>query len=129
VTQFCFDAAAIVSWLAALRRDGIASPVRIGLAGPANVATLVRFAIRCGVTNSVRALTSRPDRFMRLVADSAPDGLVRGIGAGAGPELLAGVSGLHFFPFGGVAKSARWANAVRRGRFRLGPGGGLDVEI
>lgn len=129
VTQFCFEPAAVTAWLAALRAEGIAVPVRIGLAGPANVATLVRFAIRCGVTNSIRALTARPDRFLRLVSDSAPDGLVRGIAEAAPPALLAGVSGLHFFPFGGVAKTARWANALRRGRFRLAPGAGLDVEV
>ncbi|MCW5774198.1 MAG: hypothetical protein KIT16_21325 [Rhodospirillaceae bacterium] len=126
VTQFCFDAGAIAAWLEALRRDGIAVPVRIGLAGPANVATLVRFAMRCGVTNSIRALTARPDRFLRLVSDNAPDGLVRGL---AEAPALSGVAGLHFFPFGGVAKTARWANAVKRARFRLVPGGGLDVDV
>ena len=131
VTQFCFDAAAVIAWLAALRRDraqqgGMAVPVRIGLAGPANIATLVRFAIRCGVTNSVRALTTRADRFLRLVSDSAPDAPVRGL-AEAAP--LGGVAGLHFFPFGGVAKTARWANALKRNRFRIASGGGLDVEV
>jgi methylenetetrahydrofolate reductase (NADPH) len=131
VTQFCFEPAALTAWLAALRADGVTIPVRIGLAGPANVATLVRFAIRCGVTNSIRALTARADRFLRLVSDSAPDALVRGIAAAAAtdPALLAGVAGLHFFPFGGVAKTARWANALKRGRFGLGVGGGLDVEV
>ena len=129
VTQFCFEPGAVTAWLAALRRNGIAVPVRIGLAGPANVATLVRFAIRCGVTNSIRALTSRPDRFMRLVSDSAPDGLIRGIAEGTGADLLEGIAGVHFFPFGGVAKTARWANALRRGRFRLAPAGGIDVEM
>lgn len=126
VTQFCFEPAAVVSWLGALRRKGIAAPVRIGLAGPANVATLVRFAIRCGVTNSIRALTGRADRFLRLVSDSAPDALVRGLGEAA---PLEGIAGLHFFPFGGVAKTARWANALRRGRFRIAERGGLDVEV
>lgn len=131
VTQFCFEPAALTAWLTALRADGVTIPVRIGLAGPANVATLVRFAIRCGVTNSIRALTARADRFLRLVSDSAPDALVRGIAevAGADPALLAGVAALHFFPFGGVAKTARWANALKRGRFRIGTGGGLDVEV
>jgi len=126
VTQFCFDAAAVTAWLAALRVGGIAIPVRLGLAGPANVTTLIRFAMRCGVTNSIRALTGRADRFMRLVSDNAPDGLIRGI-AEAAP--LDGIAGLHFFPFGGVAKTARWANAVTRGRFRLAAGGGMDVEV
>ena len=131
VTQFCFESAALTAWLAALRADGVTIPVRIGLAGPASVATLVRYAIRCGVTNSIRALTARADRFLRLVSDSAPDALVRGIAesAGADPALLANVAGLHFFPFGGVAKTARWANALKRGRFRIGSGGGLDVEV
>jgi methylenetetrahydrofolate reductase (NADPH) len=127
VTQFCFEPDAVTAWLEGLRRDGVTVPVRIGLAGPANIATLARFAIRCGVTNSIRALTGRADRFLRLVADSAPDGILRGIAEGP-PALLAGVAGLHFFPFGGVAKSARWANAVKRGRFRLAPGG-LDVDV
>ena len=126
VTQFCFDPASVIAWLAALRRDGVAAPVRIGLAGPANVATLVRFAIRCGVTNSIRALTSRADRFLRLISDSVPDGLVRGIAESAPMEDIAG---LHYFPFGGVAKTARWANALKRGRFRIASGGGLDVEV
>lgn len=128
VTQFCFDAAAVSAWLSALRGDGIAAPVRIGLAGPANVATLVRFAIRCGVTNSIRALTGRADRFLRLVSDNAPDALVRGV-AEIGSAEAAGLAGLHFFPFGGVAKTARWANAVKRGRFRANASGGLDVEV
>jgi methylenetetrahydrofolate reductase (NADPH) len=129
VTQFCFEPAAIAAWLAALRGDGVAAPVRIGLAGPANVATLVRFAIRCGVTNSIRALTGRADRFLRLVSDGAPDALVRGIAESADRTLLGGVAGLHFFPFGGVAKSARWANAVKRGRFCTNASGGLDIEV
>lgn len=125
VTQFCFDPDAILAWLDGVRRDGIDTPVRIGLAGPANVATLVRFALRCGVTNSIRALAGRADKFLRLVSDNAPDGLLRAL---AEAPARAGIAGLHLFPFGGVAKSARWANAVKRGRFRLAPGGGFDVD-
>jgi len=52
---------------------------------------------------------------------------VRGL-AESNPALLAGVAGLHFFPFGGVAKTARWGNALKRGRFRTNAGGGLDVD-
>ena len=131
VTQFGFEPAAAVDWLGALRQSGVAIPVRIGLAGPANIATLVRFAIRCGVANSIRALTALADRFLRLVSDSAPDALLRGIAEASSADagVLAGVAGLHFFPFGGVAKTARWANALKRGRFRIAGSGGLDVEV
>src|SRR5262249_55165655 len=131
VTQFGFEPAAIAAWLRARGGEGNPIPVRIGLAGPANIATLVRFAIRCGVTNSIRARPARPGRFSRWAGDNAPATLVGGVAeaAPAGAELLRDVAGLHFFPFGGVARTARWANALKRGRFRLASGGGLDAEL
>jgi methylenetetrahydrofolate reductase (NADPH) len=42
VGQFCFDAQAIVQWIARLRDFGLEHPARIGLAGPTNLATLLR---------------------------------------------------------------------------------------
>jgi hypothetical protein len=75
--------------------------------------------------SATAALTGRADRFLRLVSDSAPDALVRGLA----DDEAAGIAGLHFFPFGGVAKTARWANALKRGRFRANASGGLDVEV
>src|SRR6516165_9784126 len=47
VTQFGFDAQAILQWIARLREFGVEHPVRIGLAGPTNLATLLRYAQRC----------------------------------------------------------------------------------
>src|SRR5262249_49651177 len=49
VTQFGFDAQAILQWIARLREFGVEHPVRIGLAGPTNLATLLRYPNRCGV--------------------------------------------------------------------------------
>jgi len=89
--------------------------VRIGVTGPANVATLLRFAVRCGVGNSMRVLSSRGAAMLRLLNEAAPDAIVRDLAAGAG----AGEIDLHFFPFGGVAKAARWANAVRNRAFTI----------
>jgi hypothetical protein len=51
---------------------------------------------------------------------------VRGLAESADGD---GIASLHFFPFGGVAKTARWANALKRGRFRANASGGLDVEV
>ena len=44
VTQFGFEATPILRWIAAQRAVGIDCPVHVGVAGPANVATLAKFA-------------------------------------------------------------------------------------
>jgi methylenetetrahydrofolate reductase (NADPH) len=108
VTQFAFAAEPILSWLADTRRDGVTAPVRIGLAGPAHLATLVRFALTCGIGNSLRVLRDRPGTIGRLLTDVGPDELVREIAAGLSRIAMPGVAGFHFFPFGGVDKAAAW---------------------
>src|SRR6202022_3539387 len=53
VTQFGFDAAPILRWIEALRAQHVICPVRVGIAGPATVATLAKFAGRCGSGESL----------------------------------------------------------------------------
>src|SRR5262249_57137772 len=72
VTQFCFDAQAILQWIARLREFGVEHPVRVGFAGPTSLATLLRYAQRCGVPASPPGL-ARPARLLRPpFAISAP---------------------------------------------------------
>ena len=56
VTQFCFDAPAILSFIAEVRGYGFDHRVRIGLAGPTSLSSLMRTPRRCGVRTSVHAL-------------------------------------------------------------------------
>jgi len=116
VTQFCFEAQPIVSWLQRTRARGIEVPVRIGLAGPARVVTLARYAMRCGIGNSVRVLTEQPS-FAKLLTDKGPEPIIRGIaaslGAGNTGLLPLGIAGLHFFVFGGFNRTVDWINSQR----------------
>lgn len=112
VTQFCFAAAPILAWLDAIRAAGVAAPVRVGLAGPASLATLVRFALRCGVGNSLRTLQARTNMIGRLLSDAGPDDLLRELATGLAARPQAGVDGLHFFPFGGLEKTSDWIAAA-----------------
>jgi methylenetetrahydrofolate reductase (NADPH) len=114
VTQFAFDARPILAWLAEARRAGIAAPVQIGVAGPAHAATLVRFALTCGIGNSLRMLRDRPRTVGRLMVDVGPDSLVREVAAGLADMPAHGVGGFHFFPFGGVGKTAEWLKKMVR---------------
>jgi methylenetetrahydrofolate reductase (NADPH) len=120
VTQFCFDPGAIVGWVERLRSRGVTAPVRVGVAGIANVRTLLNYARRCGIGNSIRALGTEPISLPRLLTQQGPEKVVRQVAAAAAG---ASVAGLHFFPFGGFAQTARWAQAVAAGRFRLDDSG------
>jgi methylenetetrahydrofolate reductase (NADPH) len=110
VTQFCFESAPILNWLGALDAHGITLPVIIGLAGPATPATLTKFALRCGIGNSIRALRNQIGRFGRLLIDTGPDDVMRGLEA-APRETTAAISGFHLFPFGGLRKAGSWLRA------------------
>jgi methylenetetrahydrofolate reductase (NADPH) len=115
VTQFCFEAAPILAWLARIRASGIVAPVRIGVAGPAGVTTLMKYAMRCGVGNSLRALKTQTSRLGALLGDTGPDQVVRDLAAAS--AALTNVAGLHLFPFGGVAKAGAWLRtAAANGR-------------
>src|SRR5262249_29969758 len=54
ISQLCFEPAPIVKMARELRGNGITLPIRIGLAGPTSAATLLKYAIICGVGPSVR---------------------------------------------------------------------------
>jgi methylenetetrahydrofolate reductase (NADH) len=107
VTQFCFESAPILGWIGELNAFGIDLPVIVGLAGPATPATLTKFALRCGIGNSMRSLRSRIGRFGRLLTDTGPDDVMRGLQS-APRTATAPIAGFHLFPFGGLRKAAGW---------------------
>jgi methylenetetrahydrofolate reductase (NADPH) len=113
VTQFCFESAPILQWIGALDKSGIDLPVIVGLAGPATTATLTKFALRCGIGNSMRALRAQIGRFGRLLTDPGPDEVVRGLWS-APAAATAAITGFHLFPFGGLRKAGNWLHDFGR---------------
>ena len=117
ITQFCFESAPILQWIGELDARGLGLPVIVGLAGPASPATLTKFALRCGIGNSIRSLRSQIGRFGRLLADTGPDDVMRGLRS-APPAATASIAGFHLFPFGGLRKAAEWSRGYRREALR-----------
>jgi methylenetetrahydrofolate reductase (NADPH) len=122
VTQFCFDARAILDYAARLRAFGFEQPLRIGLAGPTSLAGLLRYAGRCGVRASAQALARRSGMLRQMFALTVPDDLIRVLADAAPARVNA-----HFFSFGGLPATARWAQAVADGRIALDGAGGFTV--
>ncbi|MGY6634303.1 MAG: methylenetetrahydrofolate reductase [Alkalilacustris sp.] len=112
VTQFGFDAAPVIAWEARLRAAGLALPVRVGLAGPARLQTLIRFAVACGVGPSLEVLQRRARDVTRLLVPFTPEPVAARLAAhvAAAPDSL--IEGVHLFPLGGIAASAAWARGA-----------------
>lgn len=123
VTQFCFEAAPVLAWAA--RPSSLAMPIHAGLAGPASVTRLLRFAALCGVGSSVRALRARPGAVARLMTEAGPQTLLRELALQAAPPL----AGVHLYGFGGLEHTARWLRAMLDGRFELSANGEIHVGI
>ncbi|MDA4809440.1 methylenetetrahydrofolate reductase, partial [Enterobacter hormaechei] len=56
VTQFGFDAERFIRYAESLREHGVDLPVHLGVAGPAKITTLIKYAAMCGVGNSISFL-------------------------------------------------------------------------
>lgn len=115
VTQFCFEAKPVCDWISEIRRSGIDAPIHIGIAGPANPATLLKYAVQCGVGNSLRVLMNAPKRLGKILSTQTPDALLEDLSEGLS-RFEAGDIGMHIFSFGGVVKSARWLAECRKVR-------------
>lgn len=126
VTQFFFEAQPFIDWAASLRQQGVSARVVGGLAGPASVAALFRFAMRCGVGPSIRALGAKPTSMMKLLGDHGPELVIRDLVEAQADDGL-DFNGVHFFCFGGFLRACQWINAVAAGKFALTQNGGFMV--
>lgn len=111
ITQFAFDAGVVLAWLKALRAQGIAHPVRVGVPGPASIPQLARYAAMCGVGASATVFARYGISLGRLVGTAGPEVFVRRLAAGLTDAM--GPVGLHFFPFGGIGRSLDWMARYR----------------
>jgi methylenetetrahydrofolate reductase (NADPH) len=128
VTQFGFDTAALAAFDRELTTRDIALPVHVGVAGPASLKSLARFAALCGIGASLGALLTNPGalgalRSLVRTVDEIFPAIVR---LRAGP-LEARLVQPHFFAFGGVTKTVEWLEAVRAGRFEIDAATGAIV--
>jgi methylenetetrahydrofolate reductase (NADPH) len=108
-TQFAFEAKPIIAWVDSLKEAGIDIPVHIGIAGPAKLQTMIKFAIACGVGPSLKVLQKRAKDVTKLLLPFEPTTVLSELAAhkAANPDF--NIEKVHFFPLGGIKTNATWA--------------------
>ena len=108
-TQFAFEAGPIIDWANGIKEAGIDIPVHIGIAGPAKLQTLIKFAIACGVGPSLKVLQKRAMDVTKLLLPYEPTEVLTELAAhkAANPDF--NITKVHFFPLGGIKTNANWA--------------------
>jgi methylenetetrahydrofolate reductase (NADPH) len=113
VSQFAFEATPIIGLARKMRAQGITDPYRVGIAGPASHATLIKYALMCGVGASLRALRERQGLTRTMLTAETPEALLTDIALAREAEPSLGIAGVHFFTFGSLMKTAEWVESVR----------------
>ena len=112
ISQVCFDAEVIASWISAVRARGVSLPIVLGTPGCVEYTKLIRVSMKIGLGESARFLNNHKNWMGRLLARQfSPDALLRGLG----PVLTdpaANVTGLHLYTFNEVARTERWRRSM-----------------
>jgi methylenetetrahydrofolate reductase (NADPH) len=108
LTQFSFAPARVVEYCATLARVQPDLPVYVGIAGPTDPAALLRYAQRCGVSVSLRALRNLGTGIAQLVTNTDPHDQLVSIARYTSSREPSNVVGVHLYSFGGAVRTATW---------------------
>src|SRR5207342_1848096 len=108
VTQFSFSPARMVEFCSNLARTAPQVGIYMGVAGPTDPAALARYAQRCGVSVSLRALRNLGAGIAKLVTHTDPREHVVALARYARSREPSNLVGLHVYSFGGAVRTARW---------------------
>jgi len=109
-TQFAFDADPIIKWANDLQAAGIKLPIHIGIAGPAKLQTLIKFAIACGVGPSLKVLQKRAMDVSKLLLPYEPTQVLSELAEHKAANPNFNITHVHFFPLGGIKTNAVWTH-------------------
>ena len=112
LTQFSFAPGRIVEYCAEIARGFPGVSIYIGLAGPTDPLALLRYAQRCGVSASLRALRDQGFGAVKLVMHTDPREQLAAFAHYCLGQAPCNVAGVHVFSFGGVAATVAWMNSL-----------------
>ena len=75
----------------------------------------------------MRFISKQAKNVAKLLTVQAPDLLLSELAEGMASDENCLLAHFHYYPFGGFAKTATYANAVASGQIELKPKGGFSV--
>lgn len=108
VTQFCLSPQRVVDYCSGLARTLPDLPVYVGIAGPTDPVALARYAQRCGVSVSLRALRNLGAGIAKLVTHTDPHDQLVALARYSSFRGQSNVVGVHLYSFGGAVPTASW---------------------
>ena len=105
-TQFLFESKPVIDWANKILSNGITLPINVGIAGPAKLQTMIKFAIACGVGPSLRVLERRAKDITKLLFPFEPTNILTELADYKESNPNTNIEGIHFFPLGGIEKSS-----------------------
>ena len=112
VTQFSFAPNRVVDYCAQLARVAPDVSVYVGVAGPTDPVALARYAQRCGVSASLRALKNLGSGIAQLVTHSDPREQLVAVARYSLQREPSNVVGVHIYSFGGAVRTASWIRGL-----------------
>jgi methylenetetrahydrofolate reductase (NADPH) len=128
-TQFCFEADIVLAWEKSIRAAGNNLPIRVGIPGPATIKTLFRFAQVSGIGPSMRFIAKQAKNVAKLMTVQSPHILLDDLAQGMAADKDCMIKYFHFYPFGGFAKTAAYAQAIADGHIKTLPKGGFEALV
>ena len=107
-TQFGFNMGAALNWAQRLEEAGVDMPVHLGIAGPASVTSLIKYAAMCGVKASTAFLAKKSGVVTSLMTNHSPEPYIQPVEEHVAAHPTSLIKQFHVFPFGGIAKAADW---------------------
>ena len=66
LTQFCFTVEPVMEWLKQLHQYKIKIPIRLGVVGIVGIVSLIKYALYCGVGNSLQMIKDKYKNMLQL---------------------------------------------------------------
>jgi methylenetetrahydrofolate reductase (NADPH) len=109
VSQICFDADVIATWIRRVRDRGTLLPIWIGVPGAVDNRRLLRISMRIGLGQSARFLRAHGGFFRRMLLPRrhTPTKLLRQL-APSFADPAARIAGLHVYTFNDLEHTERW---------------------
>ena len=108
VTQFSFAPSRVVEYCSGLARSAPEVSVYAGIAGPTDPVALARYAQRCGVSASLRALRTLGTGIARLVTNADPKEHLTALARYSLQREPSNLVGVHLYSFGGAVRTTSW---------------------